>query len=130
ERAKPVLVGLVVADVDGHPLVGVDAEGLHDPRDRAALVPRDRRLELEDHLAAALAQAGLAADGVDDRSQALDLGLTRDHPIVGRDREALALDDRPGDSLELGAQALLGEVELGERSLGFGHGLAAAATAD
>jgi hypothetical protein len=101
-----VLVGHVIAEVQRHHVVAIKAQHAEQVQHGLALVPIDRGLDLEDHLARRdLQRAGMVhQQGVDDLGDPRPVGR-RDEPVMERDRAALALDDHAFDRADILAHA-------------------------
>src|SRR3954447_2034678 len=110
--SEGVLVGEVVADVEGEGAGVVEAEGLKEPEEGLPLVPVEVGTQFEKLFAVGLAQAGLGRRG--GVHGALDLRQTAfvRQAEVDRDGETLGLHETPLDAAEIAAETLCGPVDL------------------
>jgi hypothetical protein len=120
ERRERVLVGDVVADVQGDDVAAVETQRREQMHDRLALVPVEIRLELVDHLAGRHLQvAGVPGQQlVDDRLDPRPVRLV-DEPVVHRHRARFGLHERARH--RAGAVAQVGGDRLQQPFEAFRH---------
>ena len=114
QGGKGVLVGAVVADVNGQSLGDV-RQGFQDVKHGLALVPVQTRQQLEHHLARALAQAGMAAEGGINDGRDGAGGIRRQSPHVHGERVGFAFQQDPPDSGKRLPQFRLGAVQVRQK---------------
>ena len=104
DRRNRILVGQIVIDIEGQRIALAHPGVAEQPFDRPPLIPVGARLDLEDLLAAPLAQLRMAPDKTIDRLLYLLHSRLRHIAEMRGDREGLALDFRALDAGDRFAQ--------------------------
>ncbi len=109
--AQSVLIGEIVAEVDGHHVAPVEIELLQQPGEGFALVPVDIGAQFENHFAARLAEPITLGKNFVDRSFDLRPLIFSDPPEMHGDGEFLALHLGSVDLVEALVQSLFRLVQ-------------------